>query len=154
MSDQEHIKTFVKTNLTKVSKKVKGKHSPISEVVDEVQRVLKVQSINDLNQLHKNFYFFKVKNYIKNPKFRYFLSVTLANNSSDLLVQLAKDYLIKNKLKLIQYSIFPDTLRVQLLLLKEIKHTEDYNQGIKALNKIRISFHNKIIRLKNLVENE
>jgi len=154
MADQENLKVFVKTDITKTSKKVKGKHSPISEVVDDVQRVLKVPAIYNLNQRHKNFYLFTVENYIKNPKFRYFLSITLANNSSDLLVQLAGEYLIKDKLKLIQYSIFPDTLRVQLLLLKEIKLIEDYTQIIKVLKKIRIKFRNKIIRLKNLVENE
>ncbi len=154
MSDQEDLKTFIKTDITKASKKVKGKHSPISEVVDEVLRVLKVQAIYDLNQYHKNFYLINVKNYIKKPKIRYYLSVTLANNSSDLLAQLAGEYLIKNELKLIQYSIFPETLRVQLLLLNEIKFVEDYPQTIKVLNKIRNEFRNKIVRLKNLVENE
>lgn len=154
MSDQEDLKTFIKTDITKASKKVKGKYSPISEVVDDVLRVLKVQAIYDLNHLHKNFYLINVKNYIKKPKIRYFLSVTLANNSSDLLAQLAGEYLIKNELKLIQYSIFPETLRVQLLLLKEIKFVEDYTPTFKALNKIRNEFRNKIVRLKNLVENE
>jgi len=154
MSDREDLITFVKTEIIKASKKVKGKHSPISEVVDDVSRVLKVQAIYDLNQHHKNFYLINVKNYIKKPKIRYYLSVTLANNSSDLLVQLAGEYLIKNELKLIQYSIFPETIRVQLLLLKEISLVKDFTHAIKALNKIRNEFRNKILRLKNLVENE
>ncbi|HDZ18552.1 MAG TPA: hypothetical protein ENH75_09690 [archaeon] len=154
MSDQEDLKTFVKTDIIKSSKKVKGKHSPISEVVDDVLRVLKVQAIYDLNQNHKNFYLFNLKNYFKKPKIIYFLSVMLANNSSDLLVQLAGEYLVKHELKIIQYSIFPETLRVPLLLLKEIKIIDDYTHSIKALNKIRNKFRNKILRLKNLVENE
>lgn len=149
MAHQEDFK-----NIIKAAKKVKGKHSPISEVVDDVSRVLKVQAIYDLNQNHKNFYLFNVKNYIKKPKIRYYLSATLANNSSDLLVQLAGEYLTKNKLKLIQYSIYPETLRVQLLLLKEIKLIDDYTLSIKSLNRIRKEFRNKILRLKNLVENE
>ena len=154
MSDQNDFKIHIKTDIIKASKKVKGKHSPISEVVDDVSRVLNVQAIYDLNQHHKNFYLINVKNYTKKPKIRYYLSVTLANNSSDLLAQLAAEYLNKNEFKLIQYSIFPETLRVQLLLLKEIKIIGDFTHAIKVLNKIRNEFRNKIVRLKNLVENE
>ncbi|MFW9987677.1 MAG: hypothetical protein ACFFC3_03395, partial [Candidatus Odinarchaeota archaeon] len=63
-------------------------------------------------------------------------------------------YAIKNDLKLIQYSIFPKMLRIQLLLIKELNQSEDYSNSMEKLKSIRSIFRIKLDRFKNLVENE
>ena len=107
-----------------------------------------------MNEKIKECYFFIVKNNAKQPKFRYFLTISLANNSSDLMVQLAKEFALKNRLKLIQYSIYPKTLRIQLLSIKEIKEIEEYNDSIEILKEARKNFRKKLVMLKDFVENK
>ena len=156
MSEPTHIdlRSFIKNEIVKKIKKVKGKHPPISEVVNNVSKSLSVDKIYDLSKKNNNYFLLILKNYSKEPKLKYFLAISIANNSSDFLVQIAKDYAIKNDLKLIQYSIFPKTLRIQLLLLKEIRKIEDYTIFIKKLNDLRKDFRSKLLKIKNLVENE
>ncbi|MFX1588349.1 MAG: hypothetical protein ACFFC1_09355, partial [Promethearchaeota archaeon] len=141
---QVDLKSFIKDEIIKKVKKIKGKHPPISELVNNVSKSLSIEKIYDLRKKKKYFFLFIVKNYSKQPKLRYFLAILLANNSSDLLVQLARDYAIKHDLKLIQYSLFPKTLRIQLLLLKEIKNVEDYTNSIEKLNHFRKEFRSKL----------
>lgn len=152
-SNQNDIKSFIKKELSKNIKKLRGKHHPIAEVVDDVPRSLKVKKIYDLNKKNKNCFLLVTSNYTKQPKLRYFLGISLANNSSDLLVQLARDLAIKANLKLIQYSIFPKIFRNQLLLLKEIKIIEDYNHSITNMNNYRKEFRTKLAKINKLVEN-
>ncbi len=153
-STQVDLRSFIKNEIIKNLKKIRGKHAPISEIVINVSKTLTVEKIYDLNENDKNCFFFIVKNYSKTPKLRYFLAISLANNSSDFLVQIAKDYAIKNDLKLVQYSIFPRMLRIQLLLLKELKQFEDYNNALEIFTIIRRKFRAKLDKIKNLVENE
>ncbi len=154
MSNQKDLKIFLETKIIKKLKKLKGKHAPISEIANNTSKVLLVKSIYDLRENLKHFLLLNVKNYNKSPKFRYFLAISLANNSSDFLVQLASDFATKNDLKLIQYPIFPKTLRIQLLLLKEVKKIEDYSQSIKILEIYRDDFRKKLVKVKNLVQNK
>ncbi|MFX1571765.1 MAG: hypothetical protein ACFFB0_03375 [Promethearchaeota archaeon] len=135
-------------------KKVRGKHAPIAEVIDNKIYNLSVKSIYDLKEKFKNLFLFIVKNYSKNPKLRYFLACTLANNSSDFIVQLARDFAVKNNLQLIQYSIFPRSLRIQLISLKEIRKIEDYNSSNVLLIEFRKKLREKFMKLKRIVENE
>ncbi|MFW9998595.1 MAG: hypothetical protein ACFE9Q_01660 [Candidatus Hodarchaeota archaeon] len=148
------LNSFIKTTVVKNYIKVRGKHSPISEIVNKVSKSLSVKKIYDLRERENHFYVIIVKNYSKHPKLRYFIAISLANNSSDLLVQLARNIAVRNDLKLIQYSIFPKTLRIQLLLLKEIKKVEDYAIFIEKLKTFRKEFRTKLSNLRNLVENE
>ena len=151
---QINLKSFIKNEIIKKVKKLKGKHAPISELVNNVSKPLSVEKIYDLSEKNKYYFLVIVKNYSKRPKLRYFLAILLANNSSDLLVQLARDYAIKHDLKLIQYSLFPKTLRIQLLLLKEIKKIEDYSNFIEKLNHFRKEFRSKLVKIKKIIENE
>ncbi|MFX1503062.1 MAG: hypothetical protein ACFFDH_19025 [Promethearchaeota archaeon] len=153
-STRINLKSFVKNEIVKDIRKIRGKHAPISEIIHNTSKILIVDKIYDLKDKNKNFFLFIVKNYTKIPKFRYFLAISLANNSSDFLVQIAKDYAIKNSLRLIQYSIFPKMLRIQLLLIKEISQFEDYNKFLEKLKLIRSKFQIKLDKIKNLVENE
>ena len=149
-----NLKFFIKHEIVKGIKKIRGKHAPISEVINNISQSLKVEEIYDLSKKEKYFFFITVRNSSKQPKLRYFLAISLANNSSDLLVQFARDLAVKSDLKLIQYSIFPKTLRIQLLLLKEIKKNEDYFKSIEKLKRHRKEFRTKLVKIKNLVENE
>ncbi len=153
-SNLKELKLFIEKNVIKNMKKVRGKHAPIAEIIDNKFYNLSVKSIYDLKEKYKNLFLFIVKNYSKTPKLRYFLVISLANNSSDFLVQLAKDLAIKNDLKLIQYSIFPKNLRIQLLLIKQINQIEDYYNFIERLKFFRMEFRNKLEKIKNLVENK
>ncbi len=146
------LRSFIKNKIIKDIKKIRGKHAPISEIVLNVSKTLTVEKIYDLSEKDKNCFLFIVKNYSKTPKLRYFLAISLANNSSDFLVQIAKDYAIKNDFKLVQYSIFPRTLRIQLLLIKELKQIEDYKNFLEKSINIRRKFRAKLDKIKNLVE--
>ena len=150
---QNDFQSFIKNEIIKKGKKLRGKHAPISEVIDNVPKSLSVDKIYDLREEKKNYFLLIVRNYVKQPKFRYFLAISIANNSSDLLVYLARDYAIENNLKLIQYSIFPKTLRIQLLLIKEIEKIEDYTNSMKKLSDIRKEYRIKLVKIKNLLEN-
>ena len=148
------LKSFIKNEIITNAKKVKGKHAPISEIVNNESKTLTIENLYDLRHKYRNYYFFIVKNFTKTPKLRYFLAISLANSSSDLLVQIARDLAIKNDLKLIQYSIFPKTFRIQLLLLKEIKQIKDFMNLIEKLKSYRTEYRNKLDKIRNLVENE
>lgn len=151
---EKELKSFIESEVLKNIKKIRGKKAPIAEIVENTLLALPVKSIYDMNELIKRFYFIIVQNHLKQPKLRYFLMISLANNSSDLLVQLAKEFAIKNELKLIQYSIYPKTLRTQLLSMKEIKNPTDYSNSIEVLKALRKDFREKLVKLKRLVENE
>ncbi|MFX0039545.1 MAG: hypothetical protein ACFFCY_09335 [Promethearchaeota archaeon] len=153
-SNYTKLESFVKHDIIKGAKKVRGKHSPILEVIKNTSQSLRVEKIYDLSKIENSFFLLIVRNYSKKPKLRYFLAIAIANNSSDLLVQLARDYAINNDLKLIQYSVFPKTLRIQLLLLKELEFVEDYTNSIDNLRIYRKQFRSKLLKLKNLLDNE
>jgi len=153
-SSLKELKMFIERNVIKNMKKIRGKHAPIVEIVESTSYALSVKSIYDLRPKFKNFFLFIVENYSKQPKLRFFIAIILANNSSDLLVLLARDYAIKNKLKLIQYSIFPKSLRIQLLSIKEIKHIDNFTNSIEILKSFRQIFRNRLIKLKNSIEYE
>ena len=152
--NEKELKSFVESEVIKDIKKIRGKKAPIAEIVDNTLLALPVKSIYDMNEVIKKFYFFIVQNHSKQPKLRYFLAITLADISSDLLVQIAKEFAIKNGFKLIQYSIYPKTLRTQLLSMKEIKNPTDYSNSIEVLKAFRKDFREKLVKLKKLVENE
>ena len=153
-SNRKDIESFIRNDIINKAKKIKGKHPPIAEIVENKPRSLSVQSVHDLNKKLKNFYIITLKNYSKQPKLRYFLTISIANNSSDLLVLLTRDVVLKHNLKLIQYSLYPKSFRIQLLCLKEIQETEDYSNSVKILKSIRKDFRDKLGRIKNLLEDE
>lgn len=146
---QRDLSGFLQNKLIKKSKKLKGKFAPFSEIIDNELRVLKINKIYDLSEKFKNLYLFIVKNYLKQPKERYFLAVSLASQSSDLLVSLANEFAQKNALKLVQYAINPKQLRVSLISLKEIENIEDYSFSVELLKEFRTNFRNMLVKIKN-----
>jgi hypothetical protein len=151
-SSEEDFKSFIKSDIIHKIKRIRGKHPPIAENVENKTRSLSVKSIYDLNKKLKNFYFFTLKNYSKKPKSRYFLVISLANNSSDLLVQLARELVLKHDLKLIQYSIYPKTLRIRLLCMIEIQTIKNYTASIKVLKSVRKEFREILVRVRDLIQ--
>ena len=154
ISKDRDLNSFIEKKVINGTKKVKGKKIAIAEVIDNTLISLPVKFVYDMDEKIKKCYFFIVKNHVKQPKLRYYLTISLANNSSDLMVQLAQEFARKNGLKLIQYSIYPKTVRTQLLSMKEIKNIEDYNNSIEVLKKARKEFRKRLVALKNLVENK
>ncbi|MHA2120705.1 MAG: hypothetical protein ACW990_05820 [Promethearchaeota archaeon] len=150
-TDPKELKKFIEDRITKNTKKIRGKHSPIAEIGDNKILSLPVKFIFDLRGILDHFYLIGVKNYSKHPKIRYFLAISLANSSSDLLVSIAKEFAVKNELKLLQYSIFLKTLRIQLLSLKEIKNIDDYRNIVEILKMFRAQFREILDKIRKLV---
>lgn len=156
MAEQAALAGYIKKELANpLIKKIKGKHPPISEIVERDTKTLPIKAIYDLTPTDKNFYLLIVKNYSKQPKIRYLLGNSLASQSSDLLVLLASDFIKKDdNLKLIQYSIHPSHHRINLMLLKEIKKNEDYPTSINLLKSFRQIFRKKLDKIKTSLENK
>ena len=152
--NQENLTTFLEKNIIKNAKKLKGKRSPLTETVDKTPKTLPIVSVLNLVAASKDIYLVKVKNYSKQPRIRYFLAVILAAQSSDLLVQLAKNYANKNDLKLIQYSLYPKLQRINLLSLKELKKVEDFSNSIQILLNFKKQFRLSLEKIKNLIEDK
>lgn len=147
-----NLDTFIKKKLLKDAKRIRSKYPPISEKVDRIAKSLKIKRVYELGGVLKNFFFIKTKNYDKSPKFRFFLAVLLASQSSDFLVNLAKDFSRKNDLKLIQFSVHPQHLRVGLLCLKEIENKDDLSEILNLLKSFRTSYRNDLEKLGSLIE--
>lgn len=154
LSETESLKEYIKNEIIINAKKVRGRHTPISEIVNNVPKTLKIREIYKLQGKLKNIYLFIANNYTKKPKTRYFLVISLASQSSDFLVSLAKEFAKRNNLKLIQYSIFPKNLRINLLLIKELTEIEDYSKSIQMLKNFRIVFQNRLTNFRDLIENQ
>ncbi|TXT62471.1 MAG: hypothetical protein BAJALOKI3v1_570009 [Promethearchaeota archaeon] len=140
--------------LQKNAIKLKGKHSPISERVKNEPKQLDVKNIHQLTNYSRDLYLIEAKNYDKLPKYRYFLVKMLANVSSDFLVELAKEFALEYDLKLLQYSVYPKTLRVSLLSLKELHKTEHYETYVKIFKDFNNIFQKKLEQFSNNFKNK
>ena len=149
---KENLRNYLKKEILHDATRIKNKYPPISEQVDGISKSLKVKEIYALKGNLKNFIFITTKNYTKQPKDRYFLAVSLASQSSDLLVNLAKEYSRENDLKLIQFSLHPNHFRVGLFSLKEIESKEDLSEIIKILKEFRITYRRDLDNLGKLIE--
>jgi hypothetical protein len=138
------LKKYIVKEVIPNSIKLKGKFAPISEIVANIPKILSIKSIHKLNDVYKDFYLIIVKNYLKQPKERYFLAIVLATQSSDLLVILAKDYAKTNELKLIQYNIIPKSIRTSLLSLKELTSVRGYPILTDLLVRFRQNFRDTL----------
>ncbi|MHA1491866.1 MAG: hypothetical protein ACTSRI_19705 [Promethearchaeota archaeon] len=157
-SNEKAFKLYIKNEVIKNAKKLKGKFLPFSELVNSIPKILTIKKCYELKGQLKNFYLILVNNYSKKPKIRYFLAISLAFQSSDFLVSLAKEHANKNGLKLIQFSIYPKTFRINLLSLKELNniddYIEDYSFSLKLLKQFRKDFRKKLINLSNANKKE
>lgn len=154
-SSSESLESFLKTEIIKEAKELKGRYPSISEIVDGAPRILKVKNIYEMKEEFKNYYLIRVKNYYNEPKFRHFLAIILASQSSDFLVLITKELIREiGNIKLIQFSIYPKNFRISLLSLKEIRNKDDFLKSVKILKELRINFKKKLNKIQNLIENK
>lgn len=149
---KEPLRNYLKKSILKDAKKIKNKYPPISEKVNRITYSLKIKNIYELEGNLNNLFIIITKNYAKNPRNRYFLAILLASQSSDLLVNLAKEYSRKNNLKLIQFSLYPHHFRVGLFSLKEIENKDNLTEKINLLKEFRILFRKSLDNLGKLIE--
>jgi hypothetical protein len=153
--NREFLESFLKTEIINQAKELKARYPSISEIVDGIPRILKIKNFYEMKEEFKNYYLIKVKNYYNDPKFRHFLAIILASQSSDFLVLIAKE-LIKEigNIKLIQFSIYPKNFRISLLSLKELRNKDDFLKSVKILKDLRINFKKKLDKIQKLIENK
>ena len=149
---KKNLQNHLKKEIIKDAKRIKNKYPPISEKVNGITKILKVKKIYELKENLNNFILIATKNYAKTPKHRYFLTISLASQSSDLLVNLAKEYSKKNNLKLIQFSLHPQHSRVGLFSLKEIESKDNVMEVVKLLKEFRILYRKDLDNLGKLIE--
>ena len=152
LENKENLQSYLKKEILKDTKRLKNKYPPISEKVNGISKSLKVKNIYELKGNLNNFIFIKTKNYTKNPRYRYFLAILLASQSSDLLVSLAKQFSKENRLKLIQFSLYPQHFRVGLFSLKEINGKNDFSEAVNLLKEYRILYRKDLEKLRKLIE--
>ena len=149
---KENLQRYLKREILKDAKRIKNKYPPISEKINGVSKSLKIKNIHELKGNLNNFIVITTKNYAKNPRYRYFLAILLASQSSDLLVNLAKEFSKKNRLKLIQFSLRPQHFRVGLFSLKELRDKDKISEAINLLKEFRIKYRKDIEKLGKLME--
>ena len=148
----ENLQNHLKKEIIKDAKRIKNKYPPISEKVNGITKVLKVKKIYELKGNLNNFILIVTKNYAKNQKFKYFLAILLASQSSDILVNLAKEYSKENNLKLIQFSLHPQNSRVGLFALKEIESRDNATEVVKLLKEFRILYRKDLDNFGKIIE--
>ena len=149
---KEKLQNSLKKEILKDAKRIKNKFPPISEMVNGISKSLKIKNIYKLKGNLNNFIFITTKNYIKEPKNRYFLGIILASQSSDLLANLAKEFSKENRLKLIQFSLYPQHFRVGLFSLKEIQGENKFSEIVNLLKDFRIIYRKDLEKLRKLIE--
>jgi len=131
-------------------KKLRYKYPPIMKMVKGTQVILKIKRVYSLIDDFKNLYLFKVKSRGYKRKKHYILAISLASQSSDLLVMLARKLIKKiDSLRLIQFPIIPKHFRVNLMAIKEIDLMDDTSESIKVLQEVRKEFRNRLFQLCN-----
>jgi len=149
---KENLHRYLKKEILKDAKRIKNKYPPISEKIDGISKSLKIKKIHELKGNLNNFIVITTKNYAKNPRYRYFLAMLLASQSSDLLVNLAREFSKKNRLKLIQFSLHPQHSRVGLFSLKELRDKDKISEVINLLKEFRIKYRKNLEKLGKLIE--
>jgi hypothetical protein len=152
LDNKENLKSYLKRELLNGAKRVKNKYPPISEKIDGISKSLKVRTIYELRGNLNNFFLITTENYSKNPRHRYFLAIILASQSSDLLVNLAKEFSKDNNLKLIQFSLHPQHFRVGLFSLKELRNKDNISETVNLLKEFRIMYRKDLEKLGKLIE--
>lgn len=143
---EKELEIRIKEKLLRTSKRLKGKYPPLSEIVNGTELTLRINRLYELSGELKQFYLIFTKS--KNAKTRYLICIVLASQSSDFLVSLARRT-IKDEinLRLLQFSLIPKHLRVNLLCLKEIDLEEGLQDIIDLLKQVRRKFRENLEKL-------
>ncbi|MFW9928427.1 MAG: hypothetical protein ACFFD1_03465 [Candidatus Thorarchaeota archaeon] len=150
MNDNMDLKNKIKNDLLSKGNKLRNKYPPISEKGNDGLLIQKVKKIFKLKEDFRNFYLIETKSTNHNKEKRYYLALIIASQSSDLLVKIAQNVIIKESdLRLIQFSFHPEHSRVSLALLKELDELSDFDELKTKLNSLRAKF---LTKLNNLID--
>jgi len=143
----------LKDKLLRDSHRLKEKYPPLSDVINGTNLTLIIHRLYALKGDLTHYYVLIVKT--KNGRLKYIISINLASQSSDLLVNLARKT-IKNEsnLRLLQFSLIPKHLRVNLLCLKEIEPEDDLQGIINVLKQVRNRFRKSLEKLTSQMDND
>lgn len=133
------------------AQKMRGDFPPISIKEGKEVRSLKIKNIYRINALSKYIFNISVPNYNKSPKYLDYLSIILANQSSDLIVEIARDLAIQNDVELIQYPIFQGNYRVSLLALHKVTNPDKIDPLLNNLRQIRKDLKQRLKEIKQLI---
>ena len=143
------LKEKIKRDLLIKATKLNNKYPPISDKIDDRLRVQKIEKIFQLKEDYQNFYLIITKPKNDNKEKKYYLALVVANQSSDLLVKIAKK-LVSNEghIQLIQFPFHPKHFRVSLAFLRELEEFMDIDELKNKLNSLRTKF---LMKLNNLI---
>ena len=152
MTTEKLLEIRIKEILLKNSVKTKEKYPPLSDMIKENRITFQIKKLFILSGDLKHFYVINAKS--SNGDIKFFLCISLASQSSDFLVRLARP-IIKEQLnlRLLQFSIFPKHMRVNLLCLKEIKVEEEISEDIDMLKQVRKKFLKSLEKLLSQIDN-
>ncbi|MBY9019281.1 MAG: hypothetical protein KGD66_10670 [Candidatus Lokiarchaeota archaeon] len=150
---EKELGSKIKEKLLRDSRRLKEKYPPLSDIINGTQLTLQINRLYELSGDLRQFYLIIVKS--KNGKSRYLICIKLATQSSDFLVSLARTT-IKDEpnLRLLQFSLIPKHLRVNLLCLKEIEHEDDLQGIIDLLKQVRSRFRKTLEKITSQMEND
>ena len=151
--NEKDFKLRIKEELLKDSNRLREKYPPLSDILNGIKIELRIDHIYQLMGDLNYFYVIKVKS--KGMKLRYIMCINLASQSSDFLVNIARKIIKgRNNLKLLQFSLIPKHLRVNLLCLKEIEIEDDLQEIVKLLKEVRDTFRTSLEKLTFQMEND
>ena len=152
-SKEEDLGDRIKEKVLRDSHRLKEKCPPLSYTNNGNQMTLQISRLYELSGDLKQLYIIMGKS--KKEKLTYFICIKLASQSSDFLVSLARKTIEdESNLRLLQFSLIPKHLRVNLLCLKEIEHEDDLQDIIDLLKQVRSRFRKTIEKMTSQMEND
>ena len=151
--EEEDLGNRIKEKLLRDSHRLKEKYPPLSYIINGTQKTLQISRLYELSGDLKQLYMILGKS--KNEKLKYLICIKLASQSSDFLVSLARKAIEdESNLRLLQFSLIPKHLRVNLLCLKEIEREDDLQDVIDLLKQVRSRFRKTLEKLTSKMEND
>ncbi|MHA1669124.1 MAG: hypothetical protein ACTSV5_00965 [Promethearchaeota archaeon] len=153
---EKELGVRIKEILLKDSHKLKEKYPPLSYIIKGTLLTLQINRLYELSGDLRQFYIIFTKSKkSKNGNLKYFICITLASQSSDFLVSLARTTIKdETSLRLLQFSLIPKHLRVNLLCLKEIEHEDDLQGIINLLKQVRSRFRKTLEKITSQMGND
>ena len=150
---EEELGSRIKEKLLKDSHRLKEKYPPLSDIINDTRLTLQINRVYELSGDLRQFYLIIVKS--KNKKLKYLICITLASQSSDFLVSLARITIRdETNLRLLQFSLKPKHFRVNLICLKEIEHEDDLQGIIILLKQVRSRFRKTLEKITSQMDND
>ena len=152
---EKELGTRIKEKLLRDSRRLKERYPPLSDIINGTQLTLQINRLYELSGDLRHFYIMIAKSKkSKNGKVKYLICITLASQSSDFLVSLARTTIKdETSLRLLQFSLIPKHLRLNLLCLKEIENEDDLQGIIDLLKQVRIRFRKTLEKITSQMDN-